>query len=135
MIYLFDTSAINRLYDDPDGAAIAEGLAVTNEVWVSALNVGEAARTQDRVRRDSLLGLLKKLTGTRRPLELPILLIRRAIEAYSNNAATIEASVGETNEMVWQVLQNPTLLDSIEAGEGIIIVNEDELKRYYAETR
>jgi len=113
MIYMFDTSAINLLHDDPDCSTITEGLAATNQVWISALNVAEVAQTPEHERRNSLLALLRRLTRTRRPLELPILLIRRAIEAYSQKALTIEASVGEDNDIVWQVLQNPALLNDL----------------------
>lgn len=44
MIYLFDTSGINRLHDDPSRGAIEAGLVSTNEVWISALNVAEVGK-------------------------------------------------------------------------------------------
>ncbi len=111
MIYLFDTSGINRLHDDPDCDAIKIGLVSTNQVWISALNVAEAGQTSKRSRRISLLHLLKALTRERRPLEFPTILIQRGIEAYSKRLPNIDLSVSENNDDIWQVLLDPTLLD------------------------
>lgn len=111
MIYLLDTSGINRLHDDPACDAIDTGLVATNEVWISALNVAEVGQTSEHSRRMSLLRLLKVLTQGRRPLEFPTILIQRGIEAYSKRWPNIDLSVGDKNEDIWQVLLDPTLLD------------------------
>jgi hypothetical protein len=111
MIYLFDTSGINRLHDDPDCDAIATGLVSTNEVWISALNVAEVGQTSEHSRRMSLLHLLKVLTRSRRPLEFPTILIQRGIEAYSKRLPSIDISISENSEDIWQVMIDPTLLD------------------------
>lgn len=111
MIYLLDTSGINRLHDDPACDAIETGLVATNEVWISALNVAEVGQTSEHSRRMSLLRLLKVLTQGRRPLEFPTILIQRGIEAYSKRLPNIDLSVGDKNEDIWQVLLDPTLLD------------------------
>lgn len=111
MVFLFDTSAVNQLHDDPDGSALLTGLIATNCVWVSALNVGEAGGTQDLTRRRSLLRLLKRMTGERRPLEVPTFLIRRSLAAYAKRAPYVDYTVGPENAAMWQVLANPALLD------------------------
>lgn len=111
MVYLFDTSGINHLHDDPARDAVVTCLTATNEVWVSALNVAEASCTPDSTRRESLLRLLKTLTQNRRPLETPPFLIRRALEAYSRGYTSLSVSIGTENEGVWQVLNAPTQFD------------------------
>jgi len=111
MIYLFDTSGINRLHDDPACDAIVTGLVATNAVWVSALNVAEVGQTSEYSRRMSLLRLLKVLTHGHRPLEFPTILIQRGIEAYSKRLPNIDLSVSDKNEDIWQVLLDPTLLN------------------------
>jgi hypothetical protein len=111
MIYLLDTSGINRLHDDPDCGAITKGLISNNEVWISALNVAEIGRTSKLSRRISLLHLLKVLAQGRRPLEFPTRLIQRGIEAYSRRLPSIDISISERSEDIWQVLIDPTLLN------------------------
>jgi hypothetical protein len=61
MDYCFDTSAINRLHDDPDQRAIVVGLLTANRVLITAINVMEAVVTEDPARRISLLLLQKQL--------------------------------------------------------------------------
>ena len=117
LIYLFDTSGINRLHDDPACDSIKTGLVATNEVWISALNVAEAGQTSERSRRLSLLRLLKALTRGRRPLEIPPTLIQRGIDAYSKRLPSIDLSVGPKNDGYWQVLLDPTLLDAKDPSE------------------
>jgi len=111
MIYLLDTSGINRLHDDPDCDAISNGLISTNKVWISALNVAEVGQTSENSRRISLLHLLKLLTQGQRPLEFPTILIQRCIWAYSKKLRSIDISISENSEDIWQVLIDPTLLD------------------------
>jgi hypothetical protein len=47
MDYCFDTSAINRLHDDPDQIAVVSGLNATNQVFVTALSIREAVATRE----------------------------------------------------------------------------------------
>jgi hypothetical protein len=120
MVFLFDTSAINRLYDDPAGEAIVTGLTATNVVRVSALNVLEAGRTAHADRRCALLRLLKRMTGGARPLEMPNVLARRAMTAYGQRSPVLDASIDADADILWHVLQDPTDLD-------------DEVRRHFDE--
>ncbi len=110
MIFLFDTSAINHLIDDPDSEALLTGILATSTVWVSALNVIEVCRTTDTVRRQSLLCTLKRLTRRNRPIEAPPLLLQRLIRAYTNQLPSIDYSVGTENDAIWQILNEPSLV-------------------------
>ena len=108
---LFDTSGINQLHDDPAGDAIVSGLLATNTVHVSALNVLEAARTGNIARRRSLLQLLKFMTGGDRPLEMPNVLVRRAIATYGRRSAALDLSIDHEADAIWQVLVDSELAD------------------------
>lgn len=111
MIYLFDTSGINRLHDDPSRDAILAGLVSTNKVWISALNVAEVGQTVDHGHRTSLLNLLKAMTGDQRPLEFPTTLIQHCIKAYSQRLPGIDITICEKHEDILRVLIDPSLLD------------------------
>jgi hypothetical protein len=108
---LFDTSAVNRLYDDPDGGAMVTGLLITNVIRVSALNVLEAARTADVDRRQSLLRWLKFMTGETRPLEMPNVLARRAVSAYGRRSPKLDWSIDQNANVLWGALVEPGSVD------------------------
>jgi len=111
MVFLFDTSGVNRLHDDPASEAIVAGLIGTNTVRVSALNVVEAARTPDPGRRLSLLRLLKRMTGGDRPLEMPNTLARRAMTAYSRRLPCLDSSIDAEADVLWGMLVDPSVAD------------------------
>ncbi|MCI0393117.1 MAG: hypothetical protein MOB07_30665 [Acidobacteria bacterium] len=71
MIYLFDTSAINQLHDDPERDPITKGLISTNTVYITALNVAEALATKDTDRRQSLIQLEKVMAKGDNPIVTP----------------------------------------------------------------
>lgn len=136
MIYLFDTSGINHLHDDPDCEAIVHNLIVTNEVYVSALNVAEVVGTANPRRRKSLLLLLRKLTQKGRPLEEPLTLVRRSIDAYLRGLF-YNIWVGPKNDGVWHVLEDPTRLegDSREKCERMLRELERDFREGHQEAR
>ena len=107
MRYLFDSSAINWMHNEPDREPLLLRLLAANEVRVSALTVAEVARTPDPKRRISLLQLLKRLTGEIRPLEEPEVLIRRGMMSYALQESTVTVTEDET-PVAWSVLQDPT---------------------------
>jgi hypothetical protein len=84
MIDCFDTSAINRLHDDPERIAIVRGLLSTSVVRVTALNVIEVGGAVDAERRESLLRLLGRLAPGVRPLASPTALVRILAKAYAD---------------------------------------------------
>jgi len=99
-------------------------------VWVSALTVAEAANTPTPEFRLALMGLLKRLTGRNRPLEVPTMLIRRGIQAWAEGAPSFSWSVGEENEGIWVALQVPSLVD-----EDDRRLNLDQLQKGEVEFR
>ena len=111
MLFLFDTSVVNRLHDDRDSEAIVVGLAATNTIRVSGLNVLEVARTPDRARRAALLRLLKLMTRDERPLEFPNALARRVMSAFAAQSPTLNCSIDGETGVLWDMLVDPELVD------------------------
>ena len=107
MIYCFDTSALNRLHDDSEMKSLRDGIIATNTVWITALNVIEAGITEDIGRRLSLLQLQKKLSGHRRPLQIPNRLIRELAVAYTNRRPHGDLSIAEDQDGIWVALNDP----------------------------
>lgn len=58
VIYCFDTSAINRLLDDPEREPIVQALLAIGSFRITAYNVIEVAKTTDEDRRTRLMSLL-----------------------------------------------------------------------------
>jgi hypothetical protein len=111
MIYCFDTSALNRLHDDADMKSLRDGIIATNTVWITALNVIEAGITENIGRRLSLLQLQKKLSGHRRPLQIPNHLIRELAVAYANRRPSGDLSIAEDQDGIWVALNDPEAID------------------------
>jgi hypothetical protein len=107
MDYCFDTSAINRLLDDPERHVIVTGLLSANRVLITALNIIEAAATADPLRRQSLLRLQKQLAGGFRPLRTPTDLLRALTLAYHRGIDSAPLTIDETRADIWWAMTEP----------------------------
>jgi hypothetical protein len=111
MIYCFDTSAINRLLDDPEGEAIIEATLSVGSFRVTAYNVIEVAKTKDANRRSRLIELMRRLTDGKRPLDRPNTILLTYAEAHAARAAAVRVNTDENLEGLWIALNQPDLLD------------------------
>jgi hypothetical protein len=115
MRYCFDTSGVNRLLDDPARDAIVTALLDTGSVRITAYNVIEAAKTEDALRRRSLVNLMRKLSDHKRPLDRPNTLARAVARGYATRSPGGSASFGVNSDPnldgVWVALNNPEELD------------------------
>lgn len=111
MIYCFDTSAINRLHDDPERQFLVAGLLATNTLRVSALNVIEAVGTEDEVRRRSLIVLLQRLSHGFRPLATPNTLLKIVVKAHARGDDRLNITSPEEEDSIWIALNSPDELD------------------------
>lgn len=111
MIYCFDTSAINRLHDDPEQQFLVAGLLATNTLRVTALNVVEAVGTEDEVRRCSLIILLQKLSHGFRPLATPNTFLKIIANAYARGDTRPNITSPEEEDSIWLALNSPDELD------------------------
>ncbi len=107
----FDTSGINRLYDDPERDAIVPALLATGRVLVTGLNVAEVAATEETQRRIGLLRLERKLIGSLRPLHVPTELLQAVTIAYAERRPTATITIGERQQGLWWALEEPESLD------------------------
>ena len=111
MIYLFDTSAINELHNDPERQSLVTGLLSTNNPRISALNVIEAVGTKDAQLRRSLVTLLKTLSHGFRPLATPNTLLKVITNAYERNEQRPNITSPEEEDSIWMALNSPDELD------------------------
>ena len=109
MIYCFDTSAINRLHDDPDRDSIVTGLVTTNTCCVSDLNGAEIRNAPDVNRQASLRDLLNELQPRDLGLlEHPIDLLKRLAKYVEDGESEhFAVTAGYRNDLV----AKPALID------------------------
>jgi len=110
MDYCFDTSALNRLHDDPDREAIIVGLLATNNVFITALNIREAVATTKAARRVSLMRLQRRLTRGFRPLRTPIEVLREVTIARLSGRDSVTLTIEENSQGLWWALEQPEAL-------------------------
>ncbi len=115
MRYCLDTSALNRLLDDPEREAIVTGMLVGASFRISAYNVIEAAKTKNVSRRQELVRLMRRLAENKRPLDPPNYLIRAVARGYAQRSPKGEVSLtvnADPNlEGVWVALNEPERID------------------------
>jgi hypothetical protein len=105
----FDTSGINRLYDDPERDLIVCALLAASQVIITGLNVTEAAAspTEGTNRRTGLLRLQRTLSRRFRPLHVPNRLLQVISIAYAEGRSTVPSTIGERQAGLWWALENP----------------------------
>lgn len=115
MRFGFDTSALNRLYDDPDREPLMMAFLAVGAFWISAYNVFEAAKTKDATRRHGLVAMMGRLAQNRPPLIAPNKVVRAIARAYAEAGPDNEPIFRVNNdpelENVWAALHQPELLD------------------------
>jgi predicted nucleic acid-binding protein len=112
--YIFDTSAINRLLNDPDHEALVRTLVATAELRISAFNVIEAAKTRDSTARIRLLQLLQRLSPSFRFLDRPNTIVRAVACAFANR--------DQSGRVTVTVNRDPDL-----DGLGVALNNPDDI--------
>lgn len=112
MDYCFDTSALNRLHDDPDREAITVGLLATNNILITALNIRETVATTETARRISLMRLQRRLARGIRPLRAPIEVWREVTIARLSGRDSVTLTIEENSRELWWALEQPEELTS-----------------------
>ncbi len=111
MIYCFDTSAINRLLDDPDREPMITAILSVGSFRITAYNVVEAAKTQDPNLRIRLVELMRKLANGKRPLDRPNTILQTYADAHAARASTGLVNADKNLEGLWVGLNQPELID------------------------
>jgi hypothetical protein len=119
LIYCFDTSAINRLLDDPEREPIIKATLNVGSFRMTAYNVIEAAKTTDANRRSRLIELMRRLANGKRPLDRPNTILLTYAEAHAAHADAARVNADQNLEGLWIALNEPDLLDQ-EAKEEVL---------------
>jgi hypothetical protein len=110
MIACFDTSAINQLADDPRRKELVAAILSQMDVYITALNVIEIAKTKNVDRRERLRGLAKKLAQTLEPLALPNDLLESVAHAFQSRAENIVITIPPEQRDLWFLFSQPNAL-------------------------
>ncbi len=111
LIFYFDTSVINHLFDDPELAIRKKAFSESCIVYPSVFNIAEIASTTETERRNGLLKLTKEISAGYRPLAMPGDLLKRSLVSVNQWASDMDHSMGTEWEGVWLALKNPDLID------------------------
>lgn len=119
MIYCLDTSAINRLLDDPEKEPIIKALFSVGSFRISAYNVIEAAKTECKDRRCRLIELMKRLADGKRFLDRPNTILLSYAKAHADGASAAPVNADDQLDGLWIALNQPDLVDE-EARQELI---------------
>lgn len=118
-IFYLDTSAINRLYDNPKIPELKNAIIFKGKIFLSIFNIVELASESNKERREGLLKLVRDIGCNYRPLAMPNEILKRAVEAVRVLARDMNYSMGEEWDEVWVILKEPEQID-LEAYDKII---------------
>jgi len=111
VIYCLDTSAINRLLDDPEREPITKALISIGSFRITAYNVIEAAKTECKDRRCRLIDMMKRLADRKRPLDRPNTILLSYAKAHADGIAAALVNADKQLEGLWNALNQPDLVD------------------------
>lgn len=110
-IYL-DSSAINKLADDPAAPAIIASITKAgHEVHISCLNVLELAVTPDPARRVQLLTAARRITQNFLPLDLPGRILKLSLQAHLGGKDLAVMSIDPKESGAWAAMCRPEKID------------------------
>lgn len=109
--FYFDTSAINKLYDDSQSSDIKNEILKLGIVYPSVFNIAEVASEFDKERRVGLLKLIQEISGGYRPLAMPKELLKRSIKSVNAWARDMNHSMGPEWEGIWIAMSDPSQID------------------------
>jgi hypothetical protein len=121
-----DTSAINNLLDDPEVDLLTSLVVGGFDVYISALNVLEIAKTKDPKRRERLRAFAKALGRDVEPLDLPNHLVRQLCRCFAELNHRMIWSVTGDRRPFWFAMSEPNTLGEDERQEAIIWARELE---------
>ncbi|WP_454060923.1 hypothetical protein [Candidatus Nitrospira salsa] len=126
MIYCFDTSAINRLLDDPEREPIVTTILSIGSFRITAYNVLEAAKTSDLSRRTQLLKLMCRLANRNRPLDRPNRILSKYLDAHAAGTSSWKINADAKLDGTWLALNQPDCLDQNAIDEVVDWANKSE---------
>lgn len=110
MIACFDTSVINQLANDPRCEELVVMILGEMDVYITAVNVIEIAKTKDVDRREKLRELAKQLAKNLEPLALPNELLESVARAFQSRAENIVITIPPDQRELWFLFSRPNVL-------------------------
>lgn len=110
MIVCFDTSAINQLADDPRCDDLLAKITDIADIYITALNVIEIAKTKDLSRREQLRTIAKTLAKNFEPLALPNELLESVARSFATRAPEITITIPSDQRELWFLFSQPNAL-------------------------
>lgn len=107
----FDTSAINKLYDDSQSSDMKNEILNLGIVYPSVFNIAEVAAEFDKERSIGLLKLIHEISGGYRPLAMPDEFLKRSIKSVNAWARDMNHSMGPEWEGIWIAMSDPSQID------------------------
>jgi len=111
VIYCFDTSAINRLLDDPEREPVIKAILGIGSFRITAYNVLEVAKTKDEDRRPRLINLMRVLADGKRPLDRPNTILLTYAKAHADRTSSAPVNADDNLDSLWIALNQPDLVD------------------------
>lgn len=111
MLFYFDTSAFNSLFDSANLSLISSIISKQHVVYPSVFNIAEIVSTTDKARRNGLLKLTKQLSKNFHPLAFPADLLKRAIICVKKRTKEMGHSMGPEWDAFWIALTDPSQID------------------------
>ena len=118
-VLCLDTSAINNTLDDPEGSHLLALITSRYDVYISALNILEIAKTKNVERREALRSAAKQLGGHFEPLELPNHLVRQLCALHAERSHKMRWSIADARRQFWIAMSRPNSLGETERAEAM----------------
>jgi hypothetical protein len=103
----FDTSTINNLLAHPEVDRLTDTLLQRYDIYITALNVAEIAKTTLPEKREQLRAFEKRLSKTFKPLDLPNQIVMKVTAAFGTGRGEIDLGVTEDRRGLWVAMSEP----------------------------
>lgn len=113
----FDTSTINRLMLDSESERLTDILLERYDIYITAVNVAEIAKTPSAVKREQLRSFEKRLAKTYEPLDMPHDIVRKVTGALGRGETTVEFNVTDERKGLWVAMSEPHSVGEAERQE------------------
>lgn len=115
--YYFDTSAINRLLEEPSVRRVARKAGKQFVIFPSVFTIAEVAGTTDPDQRIKLLRFLKNISGEFRPIGMPSEILGIELQSRKFRKPSMEVSMGPQWDGLWAAFNEPELLEQEDIDE------------------
>jgi predicted nucleic acid-binding protein len=117
MTICLDTSAINNLMIDPEVERLTTTLLERFDVYITALNVAEIAKTTQPEKREQLRAFEKRLAKTYEPLDMPNEIVKKMTRAFGLRQTEVNFGITDDRRGLWVAISEPNSIGETERAE------------------